>query len=372
MTSATVRLARWSLHAFRLPYTRPVRWSDIVEDGATFLLLRLESTDGVVGVGESTVKPTWAGFGVRSLAALVEDVMVPIVARHDLGDPAEVRRALEGVPEGRAAKALVDHAVHDLALAARGVGLRDRCAASVPFSWAVTRQTPAAMAREAAEQVGRQGFPTLKVKGGQGIDVDVRGMLEIRAAIGERVQLYVDANGFYTYEDALDFSRRMADAGAVVVEDPCPLLPDERFAALQSGCAVPILVDFPCASPTDAGLYLERGARAFSIKPGRVGPTHAAAMAALAREHGSRTTLGLFGESLLGTLAVMQTAPHLPDHALPCEASWFLEMTQQVLAEPPALTAGRLAMPDAPSLAALVNWEAVRHAALGPPLHGQC
>ena len=38
-----MRLAEHALHCYRLRYARPVRWSDIVEEAAPFVLLRLQS-----------------------------------------------------------------------------------------------------------------------------------------------------------------------------------------------------------------------------------------------------------------------------------------------------------------------------------------
>jgi L-Ala-D/L-Glu epimerase len=34
-----------------------------------------------------------------------------------------------------------------------------------------------------------------RLKGGQGFDLDLHGMREIRSAVGDKVRLYVDANG---------------------------------------------------------------------------------------------------------------------------------------------------------------------------------
>jgi hypothetical protein len=65
-----MRLRRHSLHCYRLRYERPVQWSDIVEEAAPFVLLRLESDTGAIGVAEITVKPTWCGVTARSLIAV--------------------------------------------------------------------------------------------------------------------------------------------------------------------------------------------------------------------------------------------------------------------------------------------------------------
>ena len=360
-----MKLARWSFHTYRLPYARPVRWSDIVEDGALFVLLRLEGEDGAVGVGESTIKATWAGVSPRSLTAALEDLLLPLLKGVDLSDPAPVRRRFDPVPENLAAKALLDNALWDLAAAKRGEPLWKTWGGrkTVDLSWAVTRQAPAAMAKEAIAMVERHGFRTLKVKGGQGIDTDVTGMREIRAAVGGSVSLYVDANSYYSRDQGPDYAKRMADAGAVVVEDPCTLFPDSSFSALQAGSPVPVLVDFNCPSPDTTRLFIERGARAISLKPGRVGLTDGAVIRDLAGQAGCRTVVGLFGESLLGTLSSLQLAATLPPDALASEVTWYLEMTQQIVVADIVIREGAIALPDTPSLAALVDWDAVkRHA----------
>jgi L-Ala-D/L-Glu epimerase len=361
-----MRLAEHSLHCYRLRYERPVRWSDIVEEAAPFVLLRLQSDTGAVGVAEITVKPTWCGVTARSLIATIEEVFLPLLAAVDLDDPAKVRATLERIPENQAAKTLIDNACWDLHAASLGRPLWRHWGGSgrVELSWALTRQAPAAMAAEAAAMVSRHGFRTLKVKGGQGFDVDRAGMREIRSAVGDAVRLYVDANGAYGAEQALDYARAMADAGAVMVEDPCAFVPDARFRQLQQNCPVPFLVDFGCTSLRDAGLFIAQGARALSTKPGRFGLTHARAMQTLALDAECAPVVGLMGESVLGTLAALQFAAAVPDPILPAELTWFLAMTEQITAIMPKIVDGAVELPDCASLAELVDWGAVERLAM--------
>src|SRR5690606_30531051 len=114
-----------------------------------------------------------------------------------------------------------------------------------------------------------------------------------RRAVGDGVQLYVDANGAYAPAQAAAYARAMADAGAQVVEDPCPLTPGADLQALQQGVPVPVLVDFDCRSRRDAPLFLASGARALSLKPGRFGLSDTRAMAGMAEAAGARVVVGL-------------------------------------------------------------------------------
>jgi L-Ala-D/L-Glu epimerase len=360
-----MRLAEHSLHAYRLRYERPVRWSDIVEDAAPFVLLRLQSDTGHVGVAEITVKPTWCGVTARSLIATIEEVFLPLLATAELDDPAKVRVLLDRIPENQAAKTLIDNACWDLSAANTGRALWREWGGGGPveLSWALTRQAPQAMAEEAAAMVAQHGFHTLKVKGGQGFDIDRAGMREIRAAVGDAIRLYVDANGAYGAKEALDYAKAMADAGAVVVEDPCALAPDESFRRLQQESPVPLLVDFGCTSLRDAGLFIERGAKALSIKPGRFGLSNARAMNELAREAECAPVVGLMGESVLGTLAGLQFAATLHS-PLPAELTWYLAMTEQITAVTPKIVDGAIDLPNGASLATWVDWRAVQRLAM--------
>jgi L-alanine-DL-glutamate epimerase-like enolase superfamily enzyme len=356
-----MRLAEYGLFAYRLPYERPVAWSDIVEDAAPFVLLRLTADTGAVGVAEITVKPTWCGVTARSLVAALEDIFIPLLKTLDLSDPAKLRARLDAVPENQAAKALIDNACWDLYAAQSGRPLWQTWNGreSVELSWAVTRQAPEAMALEAERMVARYGFRVLKVKGGQGFECDLAGIRAIRSAVGETVRFYVDANGAYPVTMARDYAHALAAEGAVLLEDPCPLAPDTSFQKLQQNSTIPILVDFGCASLRDATLFLERETQALSVKPGRFGLTHARAMQTLAERSGCRVVAGLMGESALGTLAGLQFSATINDPIVPAELTWYLAMIRQPILTMPAISNGTLKLPETPSLAALVDWNAL-------------
>jgi L-alanine-DL-glutamate epimerase-like enolase superfamily enzyme len=356
-----MHLADHRLYVYQLRYARSVRWSDIVEEAAPLVLLRLTVDSGAEGVGEITVKPTWCGVTARSLVAAIEDIFIPILKKLDLSDPAKVRAALEGIPENQAAKTLIDNACWDLYSARQGHPLWQMWNGkrNVEMSWAVTRQAPSAMAAEAADMVRRYGFRTFKIKGGRGFDVDLAGIREIRSAVGDNIRFYVDANGAYRMDQALDYARALADAGIAILEDPCPLAPDAQFEKLRRDSPIPILVDFGCTSLRDANLFLERGAQAISAKPGRFGLTHARAMQELARQKDCAVVAGLMGESALGTLAGLQFAASISNPVLPAELTWYLAMTEQIVRDVPAITGGVLTLPDQPSLAPLIDWDAL-------------
>jgi L-alanine-DL-glutamate epimerase-like enolase superfamily enzyme len=147
----------------------------------------------------------------------------------------------------------------------------------------------------------------------------------------------------------------LAGAGVTVAEDPCRLSPDKHFERLQAGSPIPILVDRSAAAKEDAALYLERGAKALSTKPGRVGLNETRGIAAMAAAKGAKTAVGIYAESALGTLINLQQPGPMA-----AEQTFFLTHTAQVSKVMPQIRDGRIALPENPDLASLVDWEGIK------------
>jgi L-alanine-DL-glutamate epimerase-like enolase superfamily enzyme len=356
-----VKLKTWSLDFYRLPYRREVVWAYAAESSSDYALLQLVADDGVVGVAEAVVKPARTGYSPRSLAATLEDVVLPRLRNVDLADAHAVRNVLLEVPENLNARALVDNACWSMRSAAAKEPLWRQWGgkAEVDLLWIVTRQKPALMAAEAEEMCRRHGLRTLKLKGGQGQDTDLKVIAEVRAAVGPDVELSMDANRYYPQEGIASYVRAIADAGITVAEDPCALLPDSAFEKLQRECPVPLLVDFPCTSLDDARLFLDRGARSLMVKPGRVGISEAREIDALCAQRGATVSLGMYYDSALGTALTLQMAAALESRlVLPPEHSFFLMLTEQVAAG--EVKGGRYRLPDEADLSRLVDRAAVK------------
>ena len=358
-----MKLAHWSLHFYRLPYVREVRWVYAAESSGDYALLTIVGDNGTAGVAEGVIKPTRTGASPRSLMAVLETVILPQLQGLDLLNEEAVAQALARVPENRLAKAMVDNACWALRAAAAGKPLWQLLGGKpeIDLAYILTRQSPERMAAEAGDACARHGFRTLKVQGGQGRETDLRTLAEVRAAVGPQVALYVDANGSYSREEAADYVRALADAGVRVSEDPCALAPDAAFEDLQRASPLPILVDLSCTSAADAGLYFGRGARAVAAKPARIGFSEARAIDAVAAKRGGSAALALYYESALGTLLSLSLAGALASRALlPPSQSFFLLLGAQVTKEVPQIREGKLRLPDEPCLEKLVDWSAVK------------
>lgn len=346
--------------SYRLPYHRPQTWSDVREDAADYVLLRLRDADGRCGLAEATVKPTWSGHTVGTMVAALRELVLPILRGLDLAAPAVTQTRLAQIAEQPQLRGLAETALWNL-LAQRDDPRTADMPLRLPVSCTLTRQAPAAMADEAVQFAASHGVRRFKLKGGQGIATDADGVRRVRAAVsGSQVQ--VDANSAYAAADLITYAAQLRDAGAVLLEDPCPLQP-LGFAQQAAACALPLLVDLAARDEAAAAWYAVSGAGAISVKPGRYGAPQALRVATAARAHGARVGLGLFGESDLGCALNLRVAASWPQDAtvVPAELTAHLGLAEHLLPGGMRPVDGWLAVPTAADVAAQLDVARMTH-----------
>src|SRR5690606_9566042 len=98
------------------------------------------------------------------------------------------------------------------------------------------------------------------------------------------------------------------------------------------------------------------GAKAISVKPGRVGIAEAGMIAQLSTEAGVGLCSGMYAESALGTLISLQFSAALPTPLLPAEQTFYLLMNEQVFREPLRIISGWVKLPDDANIDDKVDW----------------
>lgn len=71
-----------------------------------------------------------------------------------------------------------------------------------------------------ASKYASLGFRAVKIRGGAGVNKDIAGVEAVRAAVGPDVDVMVDANARYSWREAVDLAKGLADVGAFWLEDP--------------------------------------------------------------------------------------------------------------------------------------------------------
>jgi O-succinylbenzoate synthase len=126
----------------------------------------------------------------------------------------------------------------------------------------------------------------------------------VRAALGEAVEVAVDANGSFGVAD-LDELRALDAEGPAFVEQPAPAGDLEASARIAAALAAPVALDESVVTARDlaAAISVEAGAM-LTVKPARLAGVASATIAAdRARQAGWRLHVGGMLESGLGRAA---------------------------------------------------------------------
>ena len=149
-----------------------------------------------------------------------------------------------------------------------------------------------------------------KVKLGNpdGIEADRKMLLAVQEE-ALNLELFVDANGGWSLEDAIYMCNWLADLGIKYVEQPLPRGQETSLASLKEKSPLPIFVDESCFTNSDIpdlANYVD-GINIKLMKSG--GLTEAMRMVHTARAYGLQVMFGCYSDSTLANTAAAQLAP---------------------------------------------------------------
>ncbi len=269
-----MRLKAVRLDEVELPLIEPFETSFGIENRRRFLLVRVESWDGVEGWGEcaAAVDPLYSSESVATARWILAERLIPLALRLPAASPESFGRAAERFRGNRMAKAALETALHDnrarregRSLSRRLGGRRPRVRVGVSVG---IQPTVAKLVR----RVGRYldaGYERVKLKVRPGWD-----SLPVAAVRREYpdLDLWVDANQAYP-PSAAGLIRAWAEKFSVAqVEQPFPERSVLAHAALAEGANFRVCLDesvVDAASLEDA--LLSRAVTSLNVKVARVG-----------------------------------------------------------------------------------------------------
>jgi muconate cycloisomerase len=309
--------------AVSLPLRRP-HVSAVQARERIFIIVRVHTDSGLVGLGEATVLKEWGGphmtyYGEshKTVALVIEAYLAPAVVG---ADPLQrealhqtMNRTIKGYPY---AKAALDIACHDLAGKALGVPacvlLGGRVRHRIPVAHSIGIMTPEAAAVEAAEAAG-EGIGTIKIKVGLDPHRDVETVARVRKAVGPDVAITVDGNqGYPSPREAARVLREMMEHRILFAEQPVEGV--EAMAEVARALDLPLMHDESAWTPQDVLRIIRQGAgdmvSLYTTKPGGLWP--AGKMAAVAEAGGLSANVNGSAETGVGNAANLHLAASAP------------------------------------------------------------
>ena len=247
-----LRLAKVEAIVLRAPVETPVQTSFGIMYDRPAVLVRIEDRDGIVGWGE-----IWCNFpavGAEHRARMLESCVAPILLEQDWDSPLQALEALShrlhvlGIQSGEPGTiaqviAGADIALWDLAahLADRPLwrllGRQDASPRVEAYASGINPSKP----EETAAAKRAEGFQAFKLKVGFGAERDLANMAALRALLGPRTPLMVDANQAWTPPEAVAMSRRLAEYELAWLEEPIAAdASPAEWRALANAITIPL------------------------------------------------------------------------------------------------------------------------------------
>ncbi|TDC96706.1 enolase [Saccharopolyspora aridisoli] len=352
---------------FAIPYRKPLRFASGEVHAAEHVLVRVHTDDGIVGVAEAPPRPFTYGETQAGIVAVIDSIFAPQLVGLSLLERETAHARLGRTVGNPTAKSAIDMAIWDAL--GRGLdvsvtellgGFTDRMRVSHMLGF----DEPAAMLAEAEKMRDSYGITTFKVKvGRRPVFLDTAVVRALREGLGDSVELYVDGNRGWTAAESARAMKEMADLDLLFAEELCPADDVLGRRWLVQQLDVPFIADESAVSPADVTREILGGsATAVSIKTARTGFTRSQRTHHLAEGLGLEVVMGNQIDGQLGSLcSVAFGAAYSLTSRRAGELSNFLDMSDDLLAEPLRISDGELTVRPGAGLGAELDPDKLRH-----------
>jgi muconate cycloisomerase len=336
---------------------KPLKIAKMMREKSSNTIVRVETDEGIEGYGEATFAHFFAGETQDSGKAAVDKFLAPSLMGKDptniLSLVDEMNRTIAGNPFGKAA---VEMALWDIKGKALGVpvytllgGFRRK---SVPVAHSVSSGTPSEMSEQALAHVSH-GFKTLKIYCGRETpESDMERIRQIRKAVGDEIDLYVEFNQRWNLKTTLRALPRLEEMGILFLEQPLPGDLRNEMRILRERSSIPIAIDESVFTAEDVFMAKEEGVadivNIYVLKAG--GILNAKKALDVSEAIGLDSFVGSFNELGISSVAgahLSATIAHLP---YPCYLVGPTLYEEDILAEPLTIHDGMFHLPDRPGL----------------------
>jgi L-alanine-DL-glutamate epimerase-like enolase superfamily enzyme len=301
-----VSIAEIEVYHVTLDYREPMKIAPKVTAETHNIIVKILTDHEVTGWGESSPSQRVTGETAQTVTETLDKIGPNLIGT----DPLRIEQSAEfmdSLVEGNpAAKACIDIAQHDILgktahkpLFMLLGGYRTQVLTDITLGI----KPPKEMAKDAITAV-EKGFKALKVKVGVDWIEDVERVRMIREAVGNEIELRVDANQGWTRKQTLDFLKK-AKLDIEFLEQPVSAKDIKDLAFIRKRAPIPIMADESVHSPQDAlRIILAEAVDLINIKLMKCGGImKARQIAALAEAAGIPCMIGCMGESELGIAA---------------------------------------------------------------------
>jgi L-Ala-D/L-Glu epimerase len=240
-----MRITQTSIYKFSIPM-HPFTIATGTMDSAQNIFIRVYTDSGLVGVGECSAFPMIVGETQATCYEMAKDFAAIWKGK----DPTQIEERMNELHAATAFNATIksafDMALYDIASKATQQPLYQFLGGSntkkLETDITVGIGTPEVMAQQAVV-FARQGFRIIKIKLGKAPAEDVERVRQIRLAIGDSLQLRIDANQGWDFTGAVNALQNLAPYNIAFCEQPMRHWNDHLLPALRQQSPIKIMAD---------------------------------------------------------------------------------------------------------------------------------
>jgi L-alanine-DL-glutamate epimerase-like enolase superfamily enzyme len=335
-----------------------------------YVIVRVHTDSGLVGLGEATVSALWSGETSKSCVAALNDLIGPALAGFDPARITAARQRMDFLLKlNPFTKAAVEMALWDLAGKALGVPIYQLLGGKVRDVIPTKMMIGAfdlPRVRLLAEQFLGWGVRCLKVKVGLDLEGDIARVQAVRETAGPDVPITIDANCGWNVTTARVALNRLRRFNLLVAEQPIAPGDTDAMASLRVAAGIPIMADESVFSLADAWNVLRaHAADVISIYPGKnsgiaaaVEIAHVALAAGIPCHVGSNLELGVGSAAMLHLASAVR---NIESDTYPADILGPHYHETDLLTQPLALDFAGARVPEGPGLGVTLDEDQLRH-----------
>lgn len=343
-----------------LPLKRLHKFSATTINSKSFLLLRIHTRNGLVGVGEATTPggPWWAGEAIETIKVMIDEYFAPALIGENALNTTALMSKLDRIAAGNNfAKAAVEMCLLDIKGLALGVPVYELFGGlyreSAVLSWPLATGDAKADIAEAERMMADDLAHHFKIKMGYKSPADdVQYLGELCDGLTDRATVRGDLNQAWTETDAKTWLPALVGHGMHLIEQPVQGWNRAAMARIRSSCAIPLMADESVCTLQDAAeVAALNAADVISLKPLKSGGLLASQrIAAIAAAAGIACYAGAFLETSVGTASMMHLTAALPAIDYGSELVGPIWLADDVVEQPVEYRDGRVWVKHEPGL----------------------
>jgi L-alanine-DL-glutamate epimerase-like enolase superfamily enzyme len=338
---------------FSLKYPSAVAYA--TQSQAVNIFLKMETSEGLDGWGCSAPDESVTGETPMSVSRFLKETVRPLILGRD---PLEREVLMKEIRDAEgsqnpAATAAVSISLFDLWGKIMGMpvySLLGGSARAFPASYTISL-LPLETALEQTRQALARGFRILKVKLGEGPELDAHRLEEIRRPAGPQILFRLDANQAYSALETLEFLRMINMENIQFLEQPTPAKELRALKYVTDRSPIPIMADECVLDANDARrIVSEKIAHLVNVKLMKCGGLdEALRIDEICAKGGVGTMLGCMDESALSISAAMHLACAMKSLRY-IDLDGHFDIINDIASSAPIFKNGNLEIPSRPGL----------------------